>query len=125
MFGELKKNFGMGQEAKDLKVIGARVFQTRHATGVAVLTSSPRFFVVNNIQDPKVRKMSDVAHLPQGVPVWSVLTADRHAKLIVSVGDGQVVVVSQTDTQALHVDAGGGDRGSIANIAGSKIRCKS
>ena len=124
MFGELKKNFGMGQEAKDLKVIGARVFQTRHATGVAVLTSSRRFFVVNNIQDPKVRKMSDV-DLPQGVPVWSVLTADRHAKLIVSVRDGQVVVVSQTDTQALHVDAGGGDRGSIANIAGSKIRCKS
>ena len=136
MFGELKKNFSMGQEAKDLKVISARVFQTRHSTGVAVLTSSRRFFVVNNIQEPRVRKMSDV-DLPQqqqqvaaaagqpggggGVPVWSVLTADRHAKLIVSVGDGQVVVVSQTDTQALLVDAGGGDRGNIANIAGSHI----
>ena len=135
MFGELKKNFSMGQEAKDLKVISARVFQTRHSTGVAVLTSSRRFFVVNNIQEPRVRKMSDV-DLPQqqqqaaaasagqpggGGPVWSVLTADRHAKLIVSVGDGQVVVVSQTDTQALLVDAGGGDRGSIANIAGSHI----
>ena len=137
MFGELKKNFSMGQEAKDLKVISARVFQTRHSTGVAVLTSSRRFFVVNNIQEPRVRKMSDV-DLPQqqqqaataavagqpgggGGPVWSVLTADRHAKLIVSVGDGQVVVVSQTDTQALLVDAGGGDRGNIANIAGSHI----
>ena len=135
MFGELKKNFSMGQEAKDLKVISARVFQTRHSTGVAVLTSSRRFFVVNNIQEPRVRKMSDV-DLPQQQqavaaaagqpgggrsPVWSVLTADRHAKLIVSVGDGQVVVVSQTDTQALLVDAGGGDRGNIANIAGSHI----
>ena len=135
MFGELKKNFSMGQEAKDLKVISARVFQTRHSTGVAVLTSSRRFFVVNNIQEPRVRKMSDV-DLPQqqqqaaavavqpgggGAPVWSVLTADRHAKLIVSVGDGQVVVVSQTDTQALLVDAGGGGRGNIANIAGSHI----
>ena len=132
MFGELKKNFSMGQEAKDLKVISARVFQTRHSTGVAVLTSSRRFFVVNNIQEPRVRKMSDV-DLPQqlqavatgqpggGAPVWSVLTADRHAKLIVSVGDEQVVVVSQTDTQALLVDAGGGDRGNIANIAGSSI----
>ena len=135
MFGELKKNFSMGQEAKDLKVISARVFQTRHSTGVAVLTSSRRFFVVNNIQEPRVRKMSDV-DLPQqqqaataaaagqpggGGPVWSVLTADRHAKLIVAVGDGQVVVVSQTDTQALLVDAGGGDRGNIASIAGSHI----
>ena len=136
MFGELKKNFSMGQEAKDLKVISARVFQTRHSTGVAVLTSSRRFFVVNNIQEPRVRKMSDV-DLPQqqqaaaaaaavqpgggGGPVWNVLTADRHAKLIVSAGDGQVVVVSQTDTQALLVDAGGGDRGNIANIAGSHI----
>ena len=64
MFGELKKNFSMGQEAKDLKVISARVFQTQHATGVAVLTSSRRFFVVNNIQEPRVRKMSDV-DLPQ------------------------------------------------------------
>ena len=129
MFGELKKNFSMGQEAKDLKVISARVFQTQHATGVAVLTSSRRFFVVNNIQEPRVRKMSDV-DLPQAVVaaagqhgglVWGVLTADRHAKLIVSIGDGQVVVVSQTDTQALHVDTGGGDRGSIAKIAGSHI----
>ena len=135
MFGELKKNFSMGQEAKDLKVISARVFQTQHATGVAVLTSSRRFFVVNNIQEPRVRKMSDV-DLPQSVVaaaaaaagagqhgglVWGVLTADRHAKLIVSIGDGQVVVVSQTDTQALHVDTGGGDRGSIAKIAGSHI----
>ena len=55
MFGELKKNFSMGQEAKDLKVISARVFQTQHATGVAVLTSSRRFFVVNNIQEPRGR----------------------------------------------------------------------
>ena len=29
MFGELKKSFDMGQEAKDLKVIDARIFQTR------------------------------------------------------------------------------------------------
>ena len=53
--------------------------------------------------------------------MWGVLTADRHAKLIVSVGDGLVVVVSQTDTQALYVDADGGGKGSIAKIAGSRI----
>ena len=54
--------------------------------------------------------------------MWGVLTADRHAKLIVSVGDGLVVVVSQTDTQALYVDADGGGKGSIAKIAGSGFR---
>ena len=56
--------------------------------------------------------------------MWGVLTADRHAKLIVSVGDGLVVVVSQTDTQALYVDADGGGKGSIAKIAGSGFKCK-
>ena len=124
MFGELKKNFSMGQEAKDLKLIGAKVFQTRHATGVAVLTTSRRFFVVNNIQEPRVRKMSDV-DLPasqQGGPVWDVLTGERHAKLIISVGDGRVLVVSQTDTQTLYVDAGGGGGGGrITNIAGKFV----
>ena len=49
---------------------------------------------MNNIQEPRVRKMSDVDLPPQaaaaaqhgGGLVWSVLTADRHAKLIVAVG---------------------------------------
>jgi hypothetical protein len=53
--------------------------------------------------------------------VWNVLTNERHAKLIVSKGGGDVVVVSQTDTQALYVDVGQttADNAGLRKIEGS------
>jgi hypothetical protein len=48
------------QEAKDMKVIEAKIFANLNGTGVAVLTSSYRFFLVNSVKEPKVRRLPEV-----------------------------------------------------------------
>lgn len=87
ILGELMSEFSMGPEAKDLKISSARVFNSAFATGVAVLTTAKRFFVVNNIVEPRVRKMVDL-DLPTEVQprAWHVLTDDRQARILVAHG---------------------------------------
>jgi len=48
------------QEAKDTKLIEAKIFTSLNGTGVAVLTSSYRIFLVNSVKDPKVRRLAEV-----------------------------------------------------------------
>ncbi len=50
----------MGQEAKEMKIIDARKFATSSGTGLVVLTTNFRFFVVNNIKDPRIRRFPDI-----------------------------------------------------------------
>lgn len=59
------------QEAKDTKVVAAKVFVSYSGTGVAVLTSTNRIFLVNNIIEPKVRQISEIPS--KFVPLPSIL----------------------------------------------------
>lgn len=45
---------------KDTKVVEAKFFVSYSGTGIAVLTSVNRIFLVNNIVEPKVRQISDI-----------------------------------------------------------------
>lgn len=60
MFSQYQHTFSMGQEAKDTKVIDARVFASKSGTGVAVMTSNFRIFLINSIQDPKIRHLPEI-----------------------------------------------------------------
>lgn len=60
MFGEYQHTFSMGQEAKDTKVIDARIFPSSSGTGVSVMTTKFRIFLVNNIDEPKNRQLPEI-----------------------------------------------------------------
>lgn len=53
------------QEAKDTKAIECKIFNSYNGTGIAILTSTYRIFVINNVDDPRVRKMAEVPGLFQ------------------------------------------------------------
>ncbi|KAJ8898107.1 hypothetical protein PR048_003467 [Dryococelus australis] len=84
MFGTYRHTFGMGQEAKDTNVIEAKIFTSAHGTGVVVLTSSYRFFLVNNVSDPKVRQLAEVAGLTVPPSSWTVVSEDRHTHVLMA-----------------------------------------
>ena len=48
------------QEAKETKLIECKVFSSFNGTGIAVLTSTYRIFVINNVDDPRLRRMAEV-----------------------------------------------------------------
>lgn len=60
IFGQYQHKFSMGQEAKDTKVIDARIYPTTQGTGIAIMTTHFRIFIVNNYKDPKVRLLPEI-----------------------------------------------------------------
>ena len=110
IYGELLKTTSMGQEAKDTKIRDAQIFYSRHSTGVAVLTTSNRFFVVNNIQEPRIRKLYDV-EWPQNVKAnqnppswpWKVLASERQARILVIVSK-ELMIVNLSEVLIVPLD---------------------
>eukprot|EP00057_Strongylocentrotus_purpuratus_P030253 XP_781126.3 PREDICTED: vacuolar protein sorting-associated protein 16 homolog [Strongylocentrotus purpuratus] len=62
IFGKYQRNFNMGQESRESKVIESKVFHNTSygGTGVAVLTGTYRIYVVNDVHNPASRKMMEV-----------------------------------------------------------------
>lgn len=60
LFGRFKHKFYISDEAKDTKVIDARLFPTASGTGVAVMTTNFRVFLINSIKDPKTRQLPEM-----------------------------------------------------------------
>jgi len=57
-----------------------------------------RFYIVNNLSEPRVRKLPDVADWPDtSLPPWSVLTSDRYARVLLASGDSELSVITQSD----------------------------
>lgn len=48
------------QEAKDSKVLACQIFATYAGTGIAVLTSAYRIFLITNIDEPRIRRLAEV-----------------------------------------------------------------
>ena len=55
---------------KETQVSESQAFRTATGTGIAVLTRSYRIYVVNNVHDPRVRKLTDIPGTSQYIPLY-------------------------------------------------------
>jgi hypothetical protein len=102
MFGILQSSFTMGQEAQDAKLLTGRVFPSPAGTGVAVLTSTHRFYLVASTAEPRVRKLYDCGELPAAA-AWAPLAMDRQTRLVVGRGQ-QLLLLSHNDMAVLELE---------------------
>lgn len=93
MFGTYQHTFGMGNEAKETKVIAAKFFPTVNGTGVAVLTSTNRIFLANNVSEPKVRQLPEIPKTGGQIDCWCIIPSER---------DSHVVVANQEGIYQIH-----------------------
>jgi len=94
--GEYKRNINLGQEAKDHKVLAVRIFNNYSGTGVAVLTTTYRIFVVNNVDEPRIRRLAEIPGLDAPPSCWAIINQERQTKALVA-----------KDTNLYLVDHGG------------------
>ncbi len=87
---------------------------------MAVLTTSNRFFVVNNIKEPRVRRFFDIDLPHPGVSSppswpWAVLAFERHARILCGTdGRPDLVLISLSEASPIRVPVGGsGDETKI------------
>lgn len=60
IFGKFLHEFSISQKAQE-SIVDARIFTSpQNFTGITVMTSSHSFFLVNNIEDPKTRQLSEL-----------------------------------------------------------------
>ncbi|XP_014227020.1 vacuolar protein sorting-associated protein 16 homolog [Trichogramma pretiosum] len=93
MFGTYQHTFSMGDEAKETKVAEAKFFPSLDSTGVAILTSAHRIFLVNNVSEPKVRKISDLPKFGGTMDSWCIVRQER---------DSVVIMANQEGIHQLH-----------------------
>ncbi|XP_019620380.1 PREDICTED: vacuolar protein sorting-associated protein 16 homolog isoform X4 [Branchiostoma belcheri] len=84
IFGQFKRTFSMGTEAKEMKVRDCRIFNSHQGTGLAVMTSSYRIFMVNNVDEPRIRRMADVPGLDAPPSSWVVISQDRQSRVLLA-----------------------------------------
>ncbi|XP_055324768.1 vacuolar protein sorting-associated protein 16 homolog [Sitodiplosis mosellana] len=84
MYGVYQHTFSMGQEAKDTKVIDAKIFASNSGTGVAVMTTNYRIFLINSIKEPKNRQLPEMPKSILDPTCWAIINEDRNTCTLVA-----------------------------------------
>ncbi|XP_025080748.1 vacuolar protein sorting-associated protein 16 homolog [Pomacea canaliculata] len=86
MFLTFKRTFSMGQEAKDVKILDARIFTSFQGTGVAIMTSTFRIFLITNSDSPRIIRLAEVPDLNTFPSCWDIVVMDRQVRALVAKG---------------------------------------
>ncbi|KAJ8985073.1 hypothetical protein NQ317_019757 [Molorchus minor] len=83
MFGKYLHTFAISQKVQDAKVVDAKIFiSPQNFTGIAVMTSNFKIFLVHNIQEPKTRQLSELPRSQIQPTCWAVISEDSTEVLI-------------------------------------------
>ncbi|XP_035218067.1 vacuolar protein sorting-associated protein 16 homolog [Stegodyphus dumicola] len=103
IYGNLQMTTSMGQDVKDTGVLECRIFNSpKFYTGVAVLTGAFNIFLVNNIKDPRIRKLPSVPGLDAPPSSWAVVAEDRQTKVLVA-KDATLYTLLQNEGKCVQV----------------------
>ncbi|KAK6631655.1 hypothetical protein RUM44_006184 [Polyplax serrata] len=85
MFGTRQGLFTMGEDVSVTKIIEAKIFPSVMGTGIAVLTSKYRVFLVNSVKDPKVKQFPQIPNSSEPLNGWEIIS-ERETSVIISKG---------------------------------------
>ncbi|KAI7815095.1 vacuolar protein sorting-associated protein [Rhyzopertha dominica] len=87
IFGKFLHEFSISKRVQESKVADAQIFTSpQNSTGVAVLTTSFSVFLVNNIEDPKTRRMSELPRSSVEPSSWIVIPEEPQTEVLVARG---------------------------------------
>lgn len=82
MHGEFMKVSALGNECRDSKVIEYKTFLGGNGTGLVVLNGLYRFYLVRNVYDVSLRRLSDIPGLRTAPSSWCVLAYERDPRVL-------------------------------------------
>uniref|UniRef100_A0A182LTD4 Vacuolar protein sorting-associated protein 16 homolog n=1 Tax=Anopheles culicifacies TaxID=139723 RepID=A0A182LTD4_9DIPT len=94
MFGNFVHKFSVGKDVTD--VADAKIFTSASGTGVAVMTSGFKIYILNNIKDPKSRPLSELLNLSSSLTCWEMVCKDRTTSCLLAVGN-EITIVRHGD----------------------------
>ncbi|KFB37904.1 AGAP000529-PA-like protein [Anopheles sinensis] len=112
MFGNFVHKFSVGKDVAD--VVAAKIFASASGTGVAVMTSGYKIYILNNIKDPKSRPLSDLLNITSALSAWEMVCKDRTTSCLLAMGNEITVVRLGDNAFASHAVAMKSEFKSIA-----------
>ncbi|XP_057293833.1 vacuolar protein sorting-associated protein 16 homolog [Hydractinia symbiolongicarpus] len=87
MFGNFLRQFSLGLEIQRSFILEAKIFSSTYGTGICVLSGDYQFFVVNNINDVKVKPMQCPFTVEAPPSSWAVLSLpdDQGTKVLMAI----------------------------------------
>lgn len=101
MFGAYQFTFSMGQEVRDTKVYKAQIFSNTHGIGVAVITTSNRMFLINNVLERKLRPAPDIPRPNAPISCWCVLSTMNSVVSFLLCRDKEIFKCDIGETKAI------------------------
>eukprot|EP00118_Oscarella_pearsei_P006071 m.27723 g.27723 ORF g.27723 m.27723 type:complete len:837 (+) comp30298_c0_seq2:46-2556(+) len=84
--GKFIRSQSLGEEVKASKILEAKIFRTFGGTGVAVLTTAYRYFVLSSINQDRLKRMADIPGIDCPPSSWTVIPDERSIKILVALG---------------------------------------
>ncbi|KAF7282142.1 vacuolar protein sorting 16 [Rhynchophorus ferrugineus] len=85
MFGKLYHKFNIFQKIQDSKIVDAKIFtNTKNVTGIAVMNSNFKVFVVNSLKDIKTRQLSDIPKSSSEPTCWEVVCEETSTEVFIA-----------------------------------------
>ncbi|KAK2721626.1 hypothetical protein QYM36_003806 [Artemia franciscana] len=122
LYGEKIRSFGLGKDAKDSKIIEARIYRSPAGTGVVVLTTLYRFYAMTNIEVGTLKRLPDVPGLTSLPSCWSAFANDDSQKTVVFVANNKdIFLLNPSETATFQKYPEINDFGKIIQVAFSRM----
>lgn len=116
-FGDVKNEFSFDQDlGSSNQVLEAKKFDGKLGTGIAILTTNFKILLVNNVFDPKIRKLPEIPGSLVAPCCWCVLPPEPHSQTKETV----VLVFKDLNIYVLNSAERNVDSTSVEGISGLK-----
>nr|CAG4649104.1 EOG090X01BU [Scapholeberis mucronata]SVE93461.1 EOG090X01BU [Scapholeberis mucronata] len=102
IFGTYQNSFHMGQEAKEMKIIDANIFSTPSGTGLVVLTTNFRFFAINNVKDPRIRRFPDIPGINIAPSSWIAIHGDDRQTRVIAAKEKDIYLLDYSEQHVIQ-----------------------
>jgi hypothetical protein len=61
------------QEAKDVKVVEAQIFPSYSGTGIAIMTTTRRIYIINSVDNPRIRRLTEIPGTVKSIELLGIM----------------------------------------------------
>eukprot|EP00112_Aurelia_sp_Birch-Aquarium-sp1_P019595 Seg4875.2 transcript_id=Seg4875.2/GoldUCD/mRNA.D3Y31 product="Vacuolar protein sorting-associated protein 16" protein_id=Seg4875.2/GoldUCD/D3Y31 len=91
LFGNFKRQFSLGMEVQKSRIFECSIFASTFGTGIGIMTCDYQFYIVNNVDDVKVKRLQIPYAIEAPPSSWMVLSLpDEHGSKVLMAIDNNI-----------------------------------
>lgn len=88
IFGVFERQFATCPEAKDIKLLEFKVYNSYSGTGIALMTNAYRIYLINDIEEPsRIRRLAEIPGASAPPSSWCAISRDTGTRVLAAYDD--------------------------------------